>query len=179
MARLLAAAVIALSGVIAARGEEPGWQFSPLAGEGDRAALGCTKDSTSTSYTCLVVRCEDDFSVGLHIHTSRLGGGAGRWDLSLDKDTVPLVAVPDQSPYGTRAEGDLPRILDGLEQGLVAYLDPADGTPGNVSYIPLEGSLKTIRQALYFCAPRVEQGQPTPADVVPPVPQERPAQVER
>ena len=58
--------------------QEAGWHYSPLAGEGDRAALGCAAGATASSFTCLAVRCEDDFTVGLHIHTSRPGGDAGR-----------------------------------------------------------------------------------------------------
>ena len=61
--------------------QEAGWHYSLLPGEGDRAALGCSYDATPQRYTCLAVRCEDDFSVGIHIHTSRADGDVGHWTL--------------------------------------------------------------------------------------------------
>ena len=172
--RLLAWVVLVLMSTAAAAGEEPGWHFSPLAGEGDRAAMGCTLDTTSVSYTCLVVRCADDFSVALHLHTSRAGGPAGRWELTFDRQTFPTIAVPDASPYGARIEGDVAGIIEAIEQGATGYIEPVEGARGNSSRLPLKGSLQTIRQALYFCAPRTEAGQETPPDIVPPMPRERP-----
>ncbi|MFD1941478.1 hypothetical protein [Paradevosia shaoguanensis] len=172
--QLLAWVVLVLMSAAAASGEEPGWHFSPLAGEGDRAALGCTVDSTNVSFTCLAVRCADDFSVALHLHTSRAGGPAGRWELTFDRQNFPAIAVPDTSPYGSRLEGDVAGIIEAIEQGETGYIEPVDGSRGNSSRLPLSGSLQAIRQALYFCAPRTEAGQKTPADIVPPVPRRRP-----
>ncbi|MCF1740995.1 hypothetical protein [Paradevosia shaoguanensis] len=176
--QLLAWVVLVLMSAAAASGEEPGWHFSPLAGEGDRAAMGCTIDTTSVSHTCIVVRCADDFSVALHLHTSRAGGPAGRWELTLDRQSFPVNIVADATPYGARVEGDATGIIEGIEQGETGYIEPLDGARGNSSRLPLKGSLQTIRQALYFCAPRTEVGQETPAGMVAPVPQKRP-QTER
>src|SRR5690606_26951216 len=81
--------------------QEAGWHYSPLPGEGDRAALGCAYGANAQSYSCLAVRCEDDLSVGLHIHTSRADGDAGQWVLEFDKEgeRLPVTAVADGSPY--------------------------------------------------------------------------------
>ncbi|HEY9012420.1 MAG TPA: hypothetical protein VIN06_15535 [Devosia sp.] len=138
-----------------ASAQEQGWHYSPLPGEGDRAAMGCSHGATPEKHTCLVVRCEDDFSVGVHIHTSRAGTDAGRWRIEFDKGdpAYDIVAVEDGSPYGARVEGDVEPILFGLRNLGLVYLDPQDGAEVD-QQISLNGSLYVINQALYFCAPR-------------------------
>lgn len=141
-----------------------GWAYSPLPGEGDRAAMGCSHGATPERHTCLVVRCEDDFTVGVHIHTSRAGSDAGRWRIEFDKgDPVHDVeAAEDGSPYGARIQGDVEPIIFGLKNLGLVYLDPQDGFEVD-QQIDLNGSLYVINQALYFCAPKV----PTvPVDLV-------------
>ena len=139
--------------------QEAGWHYSPLAGEGDRAALGCSYGAGPQSFTCLAVRCEDDFSVGVHIHTSRPGGDAGRWVLEFDKEgeRFPVTAVAGDSPYHARIEGDVAPILAGLRNAGLVYLDPEGGPPIDRA-ISLSGSLYAINQALYFCAPKAPSG---------------------
>lgn len=149
--RTAALALIVLS--VPAAAQEPGWHYSPLPGEGDRATLACATGSDAASYTCLAVRCEDDFSVGLHIHTSRPGGDAGSWSLDVDKESFDVTAATTDSPYGARVAGDVDTLLDRLRHGFIAYLDPLDGAPVEQNGIPLAGSLYAINQALYFCAP--------------------------
>jgi hypothetical protein len=136
--------------------QEAGWHYSPLEGEGDRAALGCATGSTPDEFVCLAVRCEDDFDVGLHLYTSRPGGDAGRWRIDIDKEGAHEVdAKPDGSPYHARIEGDVAPLLEALKNGGVAYLDPKAGAELPRNGISLDGSLYVINQALYFCAPRV------------------------
>ena len=136
--------------------QESGWHYSPLPGEGDRAAMGCSYGSTPEQHACLVVRCEDDFSVGLHIHTSRAGGDVGLWHIEFDKGDprLEVEAVADGSPYAARIVGDVTPLLEALKNGAVVYLDPATGPPLERA-ISLNGSLYVINQALYFCAPKV------------------------
>lgn len=138
---------------VPAMAQEPGWHYSPLRGEGDRATLACAAGSDATSYTCLAVRCEDDFSVGLHVHTSRPGGDAGAWRLDVDKESFEVTATSTNAPYGARVAGDVETLLDRLRHGSVAYLDPLDGPPVAQNGISLAGSLYAINQALYYCAP--------------------------
>lgn len=142
--------------------QEAGWHYSPLPGEGDRAAMGCAHGATTARHTCLVVRCEDDFSVGVHIHTSRAGTDAGRWRIEFDKGdpAYEVVAVEDGSPYGARIEGDVEPIVFGLRNLGLVYLDPQDGPEDVDQQISLNGSLYAINQALYFCAPRVVPDAP-------------------
>ena len=148
------AAVLALTAPAPA--QEAGWHYSPLAGEGDRAALGCTYGSTPERFACLAVRCEDDFSTGVHIHTSRAGGDNGRWDLEFDKEGqhFPVTALADGTPYGARIEGDTGSLLEQLKNAGLVYLDPQDGLPIDRA-ISLSGSLAAINRALFFCAPKV------------------------
>lgn len=145
---------------VPAQAQEPGWHYSPLPGEGDRATLACATGSDQADYTCLAVRCEDDFSTGLHIHTSRPGGDAGRWSLDVDKESFELTAEADSTAYGARVTGDVSTLIERLRHGFIAYLDPEEGPPVQQNGIPLAGSLYAINQALYFCAPP----PPTDAD---------------
>lgn len=137
-----------------AAAQQAGWHYSPLPGEGDRAALGCASDSTPQIYACLAVRCEDDFSIGVHVHTSRPTGDGGRWAITVDKETRSFDAEIAQ-PYGARLTGDFSWVLDNLANGAVAYLEPEDGLGVPVNHIALDGSLYAINAALAFCAPRV------------------------
>ena len=139
--------------------QEPGWHYSPLPGEGDRATLGCALTSTPAAFACVAVRCEDDFSTGIHIHTSRAQGDAGVWAITVDKQTRSFVALPGQ-PYGAKLDGETAWVLDNLRNGAVAYLEPADGTPMPANHLALDGSLYAINQALAWCAPRVPATEP-------------------
>lgn len=141
----------------AAAAQESGWHFSPYPGEGDRAALGCSYASTPTQHACIAVRCADDFSVTLHIDTTRLGGDAGRWSLSVDEDSTFAVAAVAEAvlPYGARVDGDVTPIIEAIRNGNSFFLDPQDGAPVPDRGIGLTGSLNAINRALYFCAPRV------------------------
>lgn len=137
-----------------AMGQEAGWHYSPLPGEGDRATLGCALNSTPDTYACIAVRCEDDFSTGVHIHTSRPETDAGRWAITIDKETRSFDAVAAE-PYGARLTGDISWLLDNLAHGAVAYLEPELGSGMPANHIALDGSLYAINAALAFCAPRV------------------------
>lgn len=162
-AALLAGALAALAAPALA--QEAGWHYSPLAGEGDRAALGCAAGSTPQVFVCLAVRCEDDFTVGIHFYTSRPGGDAGRWRIDIDKeDGREVDAKPDGSPYHARIEGDVAPLLEALKNGGLAYLDPKAGPDLPRNGITLTGSLSVINQALYFCAPRVPPAEAGPAE---------------
>ncbi|WP_449393490.1 hypothetical protein [Devosia riboflavina] len=132
-----------------------GWQFSPLSGEGDRAAMGCARDATPENFTCLVVRCEDDFSTGIHVHSSRFGGDAGAWDMTLDREDRRFVAEESDGPYGARINKDADLLLDRLRHGTFVYLRHSGDEHAPFAFIDLAGSMNTIAEALYWCAPRV------------------------
>jgi hypothetical protein len=140
--------------VLPAAAQEPGWHYSPLPDEGDRATLGCALGSTPERYACIAVRCEDDYSTGVHIHTSRPESDAGRWAITIDKETRSFDAEAAE-PYGARLVGDYSWVLDNLANGAVAYLEPEAGSGMPANHIALDGSLYAINAALAFCAPRV------------------------
>jgi hypothetical protein len=148
-----ASALIALLFASPTLGQTPGWQYSPLSGEGDRATLGCSLKSTSHSYVCMAVRCEDDFSTGVYVHTNRPIRDVGGWHVTIDKETKFYPSEVDEI-YSARLVGQLDWVLDYLAQGAVAYLQPEDGSPLPDNQISLQGSLYAITSALSFCAPR-------------------------
>ncbi len=139
---------------VPAQGQEPGWHYSPLPGEGDRASMGCASGATPEDFTCLAVRCEDDFSTGIHVYTSRPEGVEGQWELTLDRETRSLTVSVDQ-PYGGRFADEDGWLMDGLRHGTFVYLRHGDDTDGAFAHIDLAGSFRAIEQALHWCAPRV------------------------
>ena len=153
--RLVGFLAVVVASASPALAQEAGWNYSPLPGEGDRAAMGCTYGSTPAAHSCLVVRCEDDSTIGVHIHTSRPEGDVGQWALEFDKGDPRLTvdATADGSPYGAKVEGEVTTILDALKNGAMVYLEPEKGEALDRA-ISLNGSLYVINQALYFCAPK-------------------------
>jgi hypothetical protein len=161
--RLLIALLAMLATICPAWAQVPGWSYSPLPGEGDRAALGCDRDATAQNYACLAVRCEDDFSVGVHIHTSRLND-AGTWEMTADREVVRIGALPDAGPYGARFPAeDAAWLLDRLRHGTFIYLSHAEDVGQKVRFISLDGSYAAIHAALQWCAPRSSGEQPVPS----------------
>lgn len=149
-----AALTLLLATTSPALAQQPGWSWSPLPGEGDRASLGCARDSTAEDFTCLAVRCEDDFSTGVHIHASRPQGVDGSWEMTLDRETRNLVAEP-APPYGGRLLDPDGWLLDGLRHGTFVYLRHEDDVSAGFAYIDLGGSFRAIEEALLWCAPRL------------------------
>jgi len=160
MGRLGAALLIlALSG-LSATGQEPGWHYSHLPGEGDRASMGCARDSTPDDYACLAVRCEDDHSVGVYVHSTRSGGDAGRWEMTVDRENRIAPAEPSAAPYGARFSADSDWLLDRLRHAGFVYLRHSGDTQAPFRVIPLRGSMRAITEAVAFCAPRAFQLHP-------------------
>ncbi|QQR38763.1 hypothetical protein [Devosia rhizoryzae] len=147
---------------------EPGWHVSPLPGEGDRASLGCARDSSDTDFACLAVRCEDDYSVGVHVYTTRLGGDTGRWTMTLDREDKVFKTSTDASPYGARLADPEGVLLDRIRHGTFIYLQHADDTHAPFRYIDLGGSFQSVAEALYWCAPRVPPSEQNTAPDVDP-----------
>ena len=146
--------------VAPASAQQAGWHYSSLPGEGDRASMGCARDASEDDFTCLVVRCEDDFSIGLHIHSSRMDGVAGQWEMTLDRETRTLLAEAGSSPYGAVLDDADGWLLDGLRHGSFVYLRHTQDTEAEYDFIDLSGSFHSIAEALFWCAPpvpRIEQ----------------------
>ncbi|MHA6299859.1 hypothetical protein [Devosia sp. CAU 1758] len=145
--------------VVPAAAQQAGWHYSFLPGEGDRASMGCARDASAYDFTCLVVRCEDDFSTGLHIYSSRAGGATGQWEMTLDRETRTLPAETGTSPYGAVLRDDDGWLLDGLRHGSFVYLRHTQDMDAEYNFIDLSGSLRSIAEALYWCAPPVPQNE--------------------
>lgn len=137
----------------------PGWQFSFVPGEGDRAAMGCSRDAAPGAFTCLAVRCEDDFSTGVYVHSTRFGGDVGVWNMTLDREARDFVAEATTNPYGARTLEGAEFLLDRLRHGTFVYLRHSDDENASYAFIDLTGSMAAITEALYWCAPRVPAGE--------------------
>lgn len=153
---LIAAAGLATA--LPAAAQRGGWHYSPLPGEGDRAAMGCALESDASAFACLAVRCEDDFSVGLYLHTSLGPANLGDWRITVDKEERAFTGEATIAGYGARLTGDTEWLLDGLKQGAAAFLDAGERASLPRNFIPLDGSLYTINRALAHCAPRTPAG---------------------
>lgn len=162
---LTAALILTLQLGAPATAQEAGWHYSPLPGEGDRATLGCDRNAIPGDYACLVVRCEDDFSTGIYVHSNRLSD-LGPWDLTLDGDDIRAIAQPGPGPYGAKFGNDADWLLERLQQGSFVYLRHVDDEGARFRFIDLSGSLYAINRALAWCAPRVPAVpvKPTPDD---------------
>ena len=169
---VLVLAAAAAMGVLPLAAEEPGWHYSPPPGEGDRAALGCDRAAAPAAITCLAVRCEADFSVGVHVHSTRQKGALGPWEMTLDRENRVAVAEPADAPYGGRFIADADWLLEGLRQGSFIYLRHVDDVDAPFAFIDLGGSLRAIHQALALCAPRRPASEPISAPGVEPEPNE-------
>lgn len=165
MARLLGL-IVAMTITAPALAQAPGWSYSPLRGEGDRATLGCDRDATEQDFACMAVRCEDDFSVGVYVHTSRQGGDAGRWEMTVDRENHTAEARTSEAPYGARfTPEDAEWLEERLRHGAFVYLRHVEDTQEAFRFIDLTGSFYAINRALAFCAPRVPA--PGPQDESP------------
>lgn len=155
--------LILLAGLaLPASAEEPGWHYSPLPGEGDRATLGCDREAAPETFTCLAVRCEDDFTTGVYVHSYR-PDDTGAWEMTIDRENRTPLAEATDAPYGARFLADGDWLLDRLRQGSFVYLRPADAGGQPFAFIDLTGSLLAINRALAWCAPRVPAGEPITA----------------
>lgn len=151
-------ALVGLAASPPATAQRAGWHYSPLPGEGDRAAMGCALESSASAFACLAVRCEDDFSVGLYVHTSLGPADIGPWRVTVDKEERAFVGEATAAGYGAHLTGDTDWLLDGLRQGAAAFLDAGERASVPKNFIPLDGSLYTINRALAHCAPRTPAG---------------------
>ena len=166
------AALLALMiGTTSAAAQEAGWHYSPYPGEGDHAAMGCARGSTPQKHACLVVRCEDDFSVAVYIKTTTPDGDVRDWVAQID-DAAPVLnteAVVPGVPYGAKVvdkDDILPTatLVEMLKQSALIFLQRLDGgEPPMTEGIPGEGSYGAIQQALYYCAPRTEASSSGPS----------------
>jgi hypothetical protein len=130
--------------------------------------MGCDRDATDETFTCLVVRCEDNFSTGIHIHSSRFGGAAGTWTMTLDREDVSFTAEKDAGPYGAIITEGADLLLDRLRHGTFVYLRHSQDEYAPFAFIDLTGSMTAIAEALYWCAPRVPSAEQNPVSDVDP-----------
>lgn len=133
----------------------PGWSYSPLPAEGDRASMGCDREAGPEAFTCLAVRCEDDYLAGVHVHSSRAQGDAGHWEMNIDRENRLSLAMPSEAPYGARFLEDGEWLLERIRHGGYVILRHTDDTESGFAFIDLAGSFRAVHEALAFCAPRL------------------------
>ena len=116
--------------------------------------MGCDRDAVAGDFSCVVVRCEEDFSVGLHVYSSRRPNALGRWALTLDREDRQVEIVSYHGPYSGRILENEAWLLERLKQGAYIYIAHVDDKEAPFRFISLAGSLLAIEEALYWCAPR-------------------------
>ena len=153
--RRLALTFLALSFAAPVSAQSPGWRYSPLPGEGDRASMGCDREASADAFTCIAVRCEADYGTGVHVHSMREGGDAGAWEITIDRETRILAAAPSDAPYGARFFEDGEWLLDRIRHGGFAIMRHVEDEDAPFAFIDLTGSFYAINAALAYCAPRL------------------------
>jgi hypothetical protein len=149
---MLALLVVGLASPLHA--QQSGWHYSPLPGEGDRATMGCDTTATPAAFVCIAVRCEDDFTTGVYVHTNRLAK-QGDWRMTIDRENATLTAGASSAPYSARFVPDQTGwLLERIRQGSFIYLRNLNDPDLGFARISLGGSLYAINNALAFCAPR-------------------------
>ena len=157
----LATAVLALASMLPpAAAQEAGWSYSPLPGEGDRAALGCDTHADSTTFFCLAVRCEDDGRLGIYAYASEAPHFVGRWRLQVDDTVHPVTGLPQwmSSPYSARiadpGDGFIERLVDDLIAGGAALMEFR--TQGEYQGVPLtlSGTTRWVGGTRIACEPQ-------------------------
>ncbi len=115
--------------------------------------MGCDGKASADDFTCLVVRCADDFTITVHPYSSQQKP-AGIWQITVDREARQIQALPDETPYGAHFAEDSDWLLDRLRHGTFAYLRHEADANWGFAHIDLNGSFQSIAQALYWCAPR-------------------------
>ena len=145
--------------------QSPGWTYSSLPGEGDRASMGCDRNASASAFTCLVVRCSDDFTIDVHPYSSRLQQ-AGLWEATIDREARQMQALADDTPYGAQFADHADWLVDRLRHGTFVYLRHLDDADPGFAFIDLAGSFQSMAQALYWCAPRAAPVERNPVGSV-------------
>lgn len=129
------------------------WRASPFAGEGSRAAIGCSESGNDDTWLCLAVRCDAPGSIGLYLELTNLDVTDGfvieigdqRFAVTGSKDT-------EDAPYRNRLTGDVAQVVAALKSGSKALLDrPQYAFSPGFDTIPLGGSTRAISAVERHC----------------------------
>lgn len=143
-------------------GEEPApqsraasWGNAPHQGEERRSVLGCSDATNDDSWTCLIVRCDDDGKLGVYYDYSD-GGIVG--DFALDIDGARFPVVQDSSsgtPFIGLRTDESPAVIAAMKRGRAVKIVDAD-PPLNPGFdtIHLRGSSRAIGRLESACRPR-------------------------
>jgi len=129
------------------------WSAAPHEGESARAAIGCSNGTNDDDWTCLVVRCEDDGSLGLYYEFST-GGTNDPFTIAVDGEAFPVTLgeLPSGVPYQKRLLGDVRSIAEALRGGSLARIvDIAPPLNPGFDSIPLRGSSRAIGKIVAAC----------------------------
>ena len=151
---LLASLILALP----SPAQEPGWSYSPLPREGDRAALGCASGSTKAEFHCLAVRCEVDGQLAIYAYATEPAAFTGRWTLQIDKQNYAVFGLPGwmSQPYTSRIAEAPPGLTETLVADLIAgaIAMMEFGTTGEAVPVPLGGTARWVGGTQIACEPK-------------------------
>ena len=150
---LVASSAIERTSPAHAESQSHRWAAAPHEGESTRAAIGCSSGTNDDNWTCLVVRCENDGSLGLYYEYSE-GGVASPFAIAVDGQRFAVSPEPSPGgvPFQTRLAGDTPAIVSALRSGDAAKLtDVVPRLNPGFDEIPLRGSSRAIGNVVASC----------------------------
>jgi hypothetical protein len=145
IARALLSA-IALAAATTAAVAQDFWQPSPFPGEEDLAVMGCSDSTNEEAWSCLAVRCENDWSLGLYTELTNLTL-EGEFTLVVGEVRFPVSGrMQEQSvPYSNRLDGDVSAIVAAMKAAEAVVIDrPRDPLNPGFDTIPLRGAAEAI-----------------------------------
>ena len=148
--------VIALAATAAAVVAQDAWQPSPFPGEEDLAVMGCSDSTNEEAWSCLAVRCENDWSLGLYAELTNLTLD-GEFTLVVGEESFPVSGrTQEQSiPYNNRLDGEIPDILAAMKSAEAVVIDrPDDPLNPGFDTIPLRGAADAITALEARCTQR-------------------------
>lgn len=158
---MLALVAITLSLLVGSVGSvlanSKGWDVSSYPNEARSPAIGCSVGTDDDIWTCLVVRCEDNGTLGLYYEYTDGGGGTDK-PFSLMIDGEKFLVNPESAGEGiafpTRLTGDVTSIVNKLKTGnQVKLVDMTPPLHPGFDTIPLRSSSRAIGKVEAICTP--------------------------
>lgn len=133
----------------------PSWAGAPHRGEERRSVLGCSDATNDDSWTCLIVRCDDDGELRVYYDYSD-GGIDGDFALDVDGARYPVSQdAATGTPFTGLRTDESPALVAAMKRGRAVRI--VDATPPlnpGFDTIQLRGSSRAIGRLESACRRR-------------------------